>query len=120
MASTGNSQQVQIYTGQVTGQTLNSAASSVSVNPAGTTANIQVTLAGTAPGATFQPAYSLDGAAPVFTGVMFTSDAHGTATTTFTINGLAFGNHTLGMDINNTPPPGNTIYYLPTYVTFTV
>jgi hypothetical protein len=72
------------------------------------------------PGGTFQAIYKLDGGGPVFTGVMLTTDAQGSYNGSFTVTGVASGNHTLTVEINNTPAPGNTLYLTPTPIPFTV
>ncbi|MBS2540044.1 hypothetical protein KGQ20_45610 [Catenulispora sp. NF23] len=112
--STYTGQQIVPYSGNAFGQTLNSQNSYATAACAGGTLTVQIVLNQTNhPGATFQPVYLLDSGSFVWTGVMLTTDANGSGAAAFTVTGIAPGSHTMAIDINNTPNPGDT-YYVPT------
>jgi hypothetical protein len=110
-----STQQLQAWSGNSDGQTL-SPASYAAVLCLGSTAYISVRLIRTnLPRTTFQPVYGLDSGPLVWTGVFFTTDWIGNGSISFTLDGLAAGNHEVKLDINNTPSPGSTYYVNETY-----
>ncbi|MGS2644656.1 glycine-rich domain-containing protein [Streptosporangium sp. LJ11] len=104
-------QQLIPLAGQVSGHTINSQNSYVTVACAGGTMTLQVVLRQTnQPGKTFHLVYTLDGGDFFWTGVNLTTDANGNGTAALTVPGLTPGTHRLTLWINNTPQPGNTYY----------
>jgi hypothetical protein len=115
-------EQIQVCSGYQAGQTINDTDSYADLTTDGSGIyTVQVVLAQTnQPGASFQPYYKLDGGAPVATGVLFTTDSQGNGTGSFTVTGLPYGAHTLAVDVNNTPVPGNTYYLTASDIPFTL
>jgi hypothetical protein len=114
-------QQLEVFSGNPAGQTINSPGSYASLALDGASVTVQVSLAQTnQPSASFQPYYKLDGGAPVATGVFFTTDSQGNGTASFTIADIPTGAHSLGIDVNNTPAPGSTYYLTASDIPFTI
>jgi len=110
-----STQQLQVWSGNSDGQTL-SPASYAAVLCLASTAYVSVHLIRTnLPRTTFQPVYGLDSAPWDWPGVFFTTDRAGNGSVSFTITGLAAGNHDITLDINNTPSPGSTYFMNETF-----
>ncbi len=85
-AASPSTQQLQVFSGNPAGQTINGAASYASLTCAGTVLTVHVSLTQTnQPNASFQIFYKLDSLAPVATGVLIATDGSGNGTASFNI-----------------------------------
>ncbi len=91
-AVSASTQQLQVFSGNSVGQTINGAASYASLTCAGSVLTVHVSLSQTnQPNASFQIFYKLDNGAPVASAVFIATDGSGNGTASFNIPNITAG-----------------------------